>query len=127
MKTWKKSALVLVVFLSLCLLPVPALANQASVKIEAPKSAAKGEGVVIVLKVTHSENTRAHYVDWVELKVNNKTMKKWEYTPDSRPESNNFVIRYKYRVDMDTKLSAEAHCNLHGSAGPDTAVVKAKR
>jgi desulfoferrodoxin (superoxide reductase-like protein) len=108
------------------LVPGIAFANKASVYIEAPKTATKGQEVIIVLKVNHSENTPTHYVNWVEIRFNGKPMKRWEYTQDKRPESNDFVIRYKYIVNMDTKVSAEANCNLHGSAGPDNSVVRAK-
>jgi len=127
MKICKKSTLLSIALGLLFFAPGLALANKASVSIEVPKSVAKEEEIVIVLKVKHSENTPSHYVNWVNLKINNKDMKKWEFTPDNRPDTHDFIIKFKFMVNMDTKVSAEANCILHGSAGPASAFIKTKQ
>ena len=127
MKDRKNFAFIFWALALMMAVPGMAFANKAAVSIEAPKAAAKGEEVIIVINVTHDGNSPVHYVNWVNLKINGKDAKKWEYSPTKRPESGNFTLNYKYRVDADTKIAAEANCNLHGSAGPASATIKAKQ
>jgi desulfoferrodoxin (superoxide reductase-like protein) len=123
----KMSGLVLSALSLIFALPEVVWANKASVSMVAPVSAAPGQEVVITVKVTHDGNSPVHYVNRVYLKINGNEIKTWEYTPLKRPDSGDFSLTYKYRVGADAKLTAEANCNLHGSAGPGNALIKAKQ
>ncbi len=99
-------------------------ANKAAVTIVAPQTAAKGEEIVIKLYVKHNANNYFHYVNWVYLKANGVEVKRWEFSSKSLPEGHDFMREFKYKVEGDTKLEAEANCVIHGSAGPALATVK---
>ncbi len=45
----------------------PALADKASVAIEAPENTAKGSEITIRVTVTHSANSARHHVQWVKI------------------------------------------------------------
>ena len=105
-------------------IPGLALANKGSVTIDAPDTAQKGQEVTIKLNVSHCCVSGMHHVDWVYLQVNGAEMKRWTYTSNDLPPSNNFTLEYKYKVMGDTELKAEANCNLHGSAGPAVKTIK---
>jgi len=106
------------------LAPALATADKASVAIEAPAITKLGEEVIIKVKVTHCCNSAVHYVNWVDLQANGKEVKKWKYSSRRRPPSADFEVSYKYKVEGDTALKAEANCIIHGSAGPGTAAIK---
>ena len=103
-----------------------AWANKASVKIEAPNQVAKGSEVVIKLKVNHSGNSFFHYTDWVVVKANGKEIARWEYSAMDRPEDENFTKEVKVTADKDLEIEAQAHCNLHGSAGVSKRIIFVK-
>ena len=100
------------------------LANKTSVDIKAPATIKKGSEVTIVINVTHKGNSKMHHTDWVTLKLNGKEIKKWEYTKESLPATENFKVEYKMTVTEDSTLEAQGDCNVHGSAGPKTIVIK---
>jgi len=107
-----KQAIQLFVFL--LLITGTALANKTSVTIEAPKEAQKGQEITITLHVKHNGNNFLHHTDWVKLKVNGELIKEWDYKKD-RPDSENFDLTYKIKVEKDLNLEAEGHCNNHGT------------
>jgi desulfoferrodoxin (superoxide reductase-like protein) len=100
------------------LLAPPALADKASVAIEAPENAAPGSEITIRVTVTHSANTARHYVEWVKIWVNNQELSKWEFTSSNLPEGVPFTRDVKYKVAEKVEIKAEASCNAHGSKGP---------
>lgn len=100
------------------------MANKTSVELKAPATVKKGSEVTIVINVTHKGNSKMHYTDWVTLKLNGKEIKKWAYTKESLPSSQSFTVEYKMTVTEDGTLEAQGHCNLHGSTGAKTIVMK---
>lgn len=104
----------------------PALADKASVAIEAAKDAVKGSEVVVRLIVSHSANSERHHVEWVKVWVNNQELTKWEFSSSKLPEGVPFTREVKYKVEGDTEIKAEASCNAHGSKGPATLKISIK-
>ena len=100
--------------------PAVSLANKSSVKIEAPASADKDSEIVIRIHVTHKGNNFIHYTNWVEVKINDKPVQRWEFKAFNRPEEETFTKELKYKVTEQITITAEANCNLHGSEGPAT-------
>jgi len=101
------------------LLPAPpALADKASITIQAPPQAAKESEITVRLTITHSSNSFFHHVDWVEVSLNGQTAYRWEYSATKRPEAATFTKEIKIKIDRDTEIKAEANCNLHGSKCP---------
>lgn len=111
-----------VMFLGLCvaltggLMFAPAsAANESAVEIEAPAEAAAGEQITIVLDVSHDGNNFIHHTEWVELRINGETVKRWEYSMFGKPPEESFSVSFSYTAERDLELEAEASCNLHGS------------
>jgi len=127
MKNALKGFLILAALLAVVILPGMALADKGAVTIDAPAAAKKGEEVTIKLNVGHCCASKMHYVNWVYLQANGKEVKRWTYTSKDLPPSPKFSLEYKYKLTGDTDLKAEANCNLHGSAGPAGASIKAKQ
>ncbi|MCU0460840.1 MAG: hypothetical protein MUF36_02305 [Bacteroidales bacterium] len=100
------------------------MANKTSVEIKGPATAKKGTEVTIMINVTHKGNSKAHHTDWVYLKLNGKEIKRWEYNKENLPTSETFTVEYKMMVSEDCTLETEGHCNLHGSTGTKTLVIK---
>ena len=100
------------------------LANKTSVEVKAPAEIKKGTEVTLVLSVFHNGNSKSHHTDWVELKINGKEVKKWQYDKDNLPPAGDFVLEYKYVVTENLNIEAQGHCNIHGSAGINKATVK---
>lgn len=94
-------------------------ANKTSVKVIAPEKVKKGTEVTIKIEVKHIGNTKGHHTDWVWLKINDKEVKRWEYTKDNLPPDQNFTLEYTVKADQVLKIAAEGHCNRHGSKGED--------
>jgi desulfoferrodoxin (superoxide reductase-like protein) len=105
---------------------VPAWANKAETKIEAPESADKGSEITIKVTVIHSANNFFHYTEWLWVQVNGKEIAKWEYSSGSRPEGGTFTKEIKFKVDGDLDIKSKASCNIHGSANDAVAKVTAK-
>jgi len=124
----KKAKWIIYAIVCLAVISAPAVgwADKAAVEIEAPKTAKKGEEITVKLMVTHDGNNFLHYVDWVSLKVNGEEVQKWEYSNFDKPESEDFTIEYKVKVDGDLEIEAKAHCNNHGSDGPAKVTVKSE-
>ncbi len=98
-------------------------ANKTSVTVIAPEKAKKGTEITIKIEVKHVGNTKGHYTDWVWVKINGEEYKKWEYTPKSLPESQNFTLEFKIKAEKNLEIIAEGNCNKHGSKGENKAIV----
>lgn len=97
-----------------------ALANKSSTSIEAPQAVPKGSEAVIRVTVTHKGNSFLHYTKSLQVTANKKEIARWDFSASERPESENFTREVKLTVLEDTEITAEAHCNIHGSTGPAT-------
>ena len=126
MKINKASSVLVLLAFSVLLVAGPVYANKSSVTIDAPESAAKGSEITIKVNVSHKGNGRFHHTDFVYIKINGKEIKRWEFTASERPESENFSMEIKYRVEEKIEIIAEANCNLHGSAGVAKKIVEIK-
>jgi len=100
------------------------MANKTSVDVKGPATVKKGSEVTITINVTHKGNSKMHHTDWVTLKLNGKEVKKWEYTREILPATENFKLEYKMTVTEETTVEIQGNCNMHGSAGPKTLVIK---
>jgi len=108
-------------FIGLCALSLifadGAFANKSSVKIDAPDNAAIGSQVNVLLEVSHDGNNFLHYTEWVYVKINGEEVKRWEFSNFDKPEDENFTRSITYTVTGPFEITAEASCNIHGSAG----------
>jgi len=102
----------------------PALADQSSVTIEAPEYAEPGSQITIKVHVSHSGNNFFHYTNWVTVSANGKEIKRWEFSSGNRPEDADFTREMTYTVSGPVEITAEANCNMHGSAGKATVQVQ---
>ena len=123
MKTRKKIIALLSMIILFAFLAPVAMANKTSVKITTVKTAKKGTEVTVTINVMHSANTPFHHTNWVTLKINGKEVKKWEYDKKSLPPSNDFTLTYTFVLTEPVTIEAQGHCNIHGSAGPDTTTI----
>ena len=103
-----------------------AWANKAEAKIEAPESAAQGSEITIRVTATHSANNFFHYTEWLQIKINEKEIARWDFTGSNKPEAATFSREIKHRVEGDSEIKAKASCNIHGSAGEGVVKVLAK-
>ena len=120
----KRIKLFLVIFIAVFSIPV--LANKSSVEITVPENAKKDSTVKIIVKVKHNVNISFHYTDWVVIKANGKEIARWDFTKKALPEKNEFVKEVDYKVTGPVEIEAQANCNLHGSAGKQTAKIGIK-
>lgn len=102
---------------------VSAFANKTTVKVIAPEKAEKGTEITIKIEVTHMGNTKGHYTDWVLVKVNGEEYKKWEYSKENLPETQNFTLEFKIKAESNLEIVVEGNCNKHGSKGEDKVTV----
>ena len=107
-----------------CLFLTGAMANKTSVEIKAPAEVKAGTEVTITINVMHSANSKGHHTDWVYLKINGKEVKRWTYDKTSLPPDSNFTLEFKYVATENLTIEAQGHCNMHGSAGVKSAVIK---
>jgi len=121
MKT--RAFLLVGLLLAVWAVPVPGFADKSSVTIEAPAVVEKGAQVPVKIHVKHDANNFFHYTKWVEVKVNGKSVERWEFSSSSRPENEIFTKEIQVQADEPVEIWAEASCNIHGSAGPATARV----
>lgn len=94
-------------------------ANKTSVKIIAPEKATKGSEITIKIEVNHFGNTKAHFTDYVIVKINGEEYNRWEYNKDTLPEDSNFTLEFKVIAEKDMEITAIGNCNKHGSKGKD--------
>lgn len=105
------------------LLSISTFANKTAVTITAPEKVKKGTEITVKIEVTHMGNSSSHYTDWVWIKVNGNEFKKWEYTKKNLPGSQNFTLEIKLKAEATMEISAEGHCNKHGSKGEESVTV----
>lgn len=124
----KKIGIIIAAGFSLFFIFVPtAFADKSAVTIEAPSEVTPGTTITIKLQVTHEGNNFVHHTNWVYAKINGKEIKRWEYGWTSLPESENFSVSFEYKVDEPIEITAEAHCNIHGSKGSANTTVRLKK
>lgn len=104
----------------------PALANKSSVSIEGPQAVAKDTEATIRITVNHKGNSFIHYTQWLKVLVNQKEIARWDYTGSQKPEAEQFTKEIKVKADGNLEVTAEASCNIHGSAGPATFQITVK-
>jgi len=95
-----------------------ALANKTEAGLAGPESAAAGAEVTITVNISHRGNSAFHYTDWVRVKADGVEIARWDFKSSSRPESEKFSREVKFTVTKPVEITAEGHCNLHGSQGP---------
>jgi desulfoferrodoxin (superoxide reductase-like protein) len=101
-------------------------ANKAEAKIEVPENAAQGSEITLRVTVTHSANNFFHHTEWLQVKINEKEIARWDFTGTNKPEAATFTRDIKFRVEGDVEIKAQASCNIHGSAGEAVAKVTAQ-
>ena len=101
-------------------------ANKSSASIEAPQSVQKGSEVTIRVTVTHKGNSFLHYTKWLRVIANQKEIARWDYSSGQRPEAEVFTKEITIKALEDLEVTAEAHCNIHGSTGPATVKISVK-
>lgn len=117
----KKPAPVLL-FLAILAFASDALANKTSVAITAPESVEAGTEVTITLNVSHKGNSALHHTNWVVVKADGTEIARWDFKGSQRPENESFTREVKYKIVKSVEITAQGHCNIHGS--PDPAVFK---
>jgi desulfoferrodoxin (superoxide reductase-like protein) len=105
---------------------VELMANKTSVEIKAPAEFKTGMDLTLVINVMHKGNSKMHHTEWVWLKINGQEVKRWEYGKENLPPDGNFTLEYKVTVTGDLNIEAQGNCNIHGSAGVQSAKIKAK-
>lgn len=105
-------------------LVLPGLANKSSVSIQAPAAVEAGEETTIKISVTHRGNSSLHFTNRVVVLANKKEIARWSFSSSNRPEAENFSREITLKIEAETEITAEANCNLHGSAGPATARIR---
>jgi desulfoferrodoxin (superoxide reductase-like protein) len=126
MRKDRTGLIVLVVLMAFCVLTGVARANKSASAITVPESADRNTEITIRVTVTHSANSAAHHTEWLKVSVNGKEVARWEFTSSSLPEGGTFTREIKHRLAENAEVRAEASCNVHGSAGVNTARVKVK-
>ncbi len=122
----RRQFLILLVSGGLFLYNRPAFANKASTSIEAPQTPTKGSEITIRVTVTHKGNSFLHYTKWLRVIANQKEIARWDYSSGQRPEAEVFTKEITIKALEDLEVTAEAHCNIHGSMGPATVKISVK-
>lgn len=102
----------------------PAAADESAVRLDLPTDAAEGTQITITVRVFHNGNDFFHFTDWVLLQADGKEIARWPFSADQRPEAENFSRTLTYRLLRPTTFTAQANCNIHGSAGPVSSGVR---
>ena len=110
----------LVLVLGLLTSPVESFANKSSVKIEAPRAAEKGSEIRINIHVFHEGNNFIHHTNWLDIKINDKPVQRWEYSAFKKPEAGDFTRELRYKIIEPITIVAQSNCNIHGSVGATT-------
>lgn len=103
-----------------------AFANKSSTSIEAPQTATKGSEITIRVTVTHKGNSFLHYTKALQVIANKKEIARWDFSSGQRPEAEVFTREVKITALEDLEVTADAHCNIHGSMGPATVKISVK-
>jgi desulfoferrodoxin (superoxide reductase-like protein) len=126
MKRNRAGFFILILLVAFCAQTGAARANKSASVITVPESADRNAEITIRVTVTHSANSAAHHTEWLKVSVNGKEVGRWEFTSSSLPEGGTFTREIKHRLGENAEIRAEASCNVHGSAGANTARVKVK-
>ena len=94
-----------------------AFAGKSSIRIKVPETAVAGEVILIQLNVSHQGNNFIHYTDWIYVTINGREVKRWTFSNFDKPESENFTRTINHTMTGPIEITAEADCNIHGSAG----------
>ena len=78
--------------------------------------------MTITLSVSHKGNSALHHTNWVVVKADGKEIARWDFKSSQRPENESFTREVKYKVAQSVEITAQGHCNIHGS--PDPSVFK---
>jgi len=103
-----------------------AFANKSSTSIDAPQTVSKGSEVTLRVTVTHKGNNFLHYTKWLQVTANKKEIARWDFSSGQRPEAEVFTREVKLNAAEDLEVTAEAHCNMHGSTGPTSVKISVK-
>jgi len=122
----RRDFLLSIPFFFLALRTGVAFANKASTSIEAPQTATKGSEITIRVTVTHKGNSFLHYTKALQVIANQKEIARWDFTSGQRPEAEVFTREVKITALEDMEVTADAHCNIHGSTGPATVKISVK-
>ena len=117
-----KKIVAALLLLAVLALTSDALANKPSVAIVAPESVEAGTEVTIALNVSHKGNSFLHFTNWVVVKADGVEIARWDFKSSRRPENENFSREVKFKVAKSVEITAQGHCNIHGS--PDPTVFK---
>ena len=101
-----------------------ARADKSAVTLDVPASAAPGATVTVTVHVIHEGNNYFHFTDWVFLRAGDLEIARWTFTPENRPENETFSRQVDFTVTDTLVFSAQANCNVHGSAGPASSTVR---
>lgn len=117
-----KSGFSAIVFILAIVFSVNLYANQSNVEIIAPETAVKGSEIIIKINISHSANNFMHHTNWAYIKINGKEVGRWEYPFDS----NDFSKEVKVKVTGQLDIEAMSNCNIHGSTGVKTKIIRIK-
>jgi desulfoferrodoxin (superoxide reductase-like protein) len=95
-----------------------AWANKPTVAIVAPAVVEAGTEVTILLNVSHKGNSALHHTDRVVVWADGVEFARWEFKNGQRPESADFTRKAMIKVAKSVEISAQGHCNIHGSPDP---------
>lgn len=126
MKRKRAGFFILILLVAFCAQIGAAWANKSASTISVPESADRNAEITIRVTVTHSANSGTHHTEWLKVSVNGKEVGRWEFTSSSLPEGGTFTREIKHRLTENAEIRGEASCNVHGSAGANTARVKVK-
>jgi hypothetical protein len=105
-------------------------ANEPQVSIRVfPEEVKPGDEITIELTISHNANSYLHYVEWVDVVINDMESTRWGYNSSDLPPAPTFKKEYKYKVpDLNRiRIDAEASCIRHGSSGKVILRVPVKR
>lgn len=92
-------------------------ADQSAVAIDVPPEASRGSTITVTVRVSHEGNSFFHFTDWAWLRAGEVEIARWRFSADNRPEDENFTRQVAYTLHGPTTFTAQANCNVHGSAG----------
>ncbi|MDD4750116.1 MAG: class II SORL domain-containing protein [Methanosarcinaceae archaeon] len=87
-------------------------------EITAPESIASGEAFDVLVEVGLIPHVmeEKHYIEWIELYLNDKKIDRVELSPESKKAEATFTVKIdKSLAGKSVNLRALEHCNIHGS------------
>ena len=114
----KKAYPLFVIVIMTLALSSPALANKTSVSVLGPDAVAAGTEVTLTISVSHKGNSVFHHTNWVVVKADGQEIARWDFPSKNLPEAADFKREVKYAVAKAVEITAQGHCNIHGSRDP---------